>query len=229
MTWLFTAAQVKQITATLEASPVPIYVIAVPFDDDEDFPDYESYFLDQLYGCTHRNGTFLIIGPSGDIFDAEYQVPRDISLPIATELGPDSAVTPALIAASTPGRLLSLIKLVDASAVDSQAAGRPAPEYSSGRVPRRPAASRPARHAQLAARVARPGHHRRHPRVRADRTAADAFRPRRDPAACAAGPDGGAGETPTGTPACRWSACLPRRTTSGCAATRSARSLSLAG
>lgn len=135
MTWLFTAAQVKQITATLKASPVPIYVIAVPFDSDEDFPDYESYFLDQLYGRTHRNGTYLIIGPRGDIFDAEYQVPRDISLPINTELGPDSAVTPAQIAASTPGRLLSLIKLVDASAVDSQAAGMPTPEYSTGEFP----------------------------------------------------------------------------------------------
>jgi len=135
MAWIFTAAQVKQVTTALKAAPSRIYVIAVPFNTDEDSADYESYFLDQLYDRTHRDGTYLIFGPPGDIFDAEYQVPRDISLPMNTEFGPDSMTTPAQIAASTPGRLLSLIKLIDSSPADSQAAGMPIPEYSAGEFP----------------------------------------------------------------------------------------------
>jgi hypothetical protein len=135
MAWMFTTAQAKQVTATLKASPTPAYVVAVPLSIDEDSIDYESYFLDQLHGRVRRDGTYLIVGPSGRIFDAEYQVPRDISLPQDTEFGPLTMTAPAQIAASTPGRLLSLVKLVDASPADPQAAGVPAPEYSAGEFP----------------------------------------------------------------------------------------------
>ena len=136
MAWLFTPAQVKQLTAALTASPTPVYVVAVPLSLDEDYADYESYFLDQLHERTRRDGTYLIVGPAGSVFDAEYQVPRDISLPFATEDGPAAMTTPAQVAASTPGRLLSLVKLVEASPPDPQAAGTPIPEYSAGQFPR---------------------------------------------------------------------------------------------
>jgi hypothetical protein len=135
MAWLFTPAQVKQLTAALKASPTPVYVVAVPLSLDEDYADYESYFLDQLHERTRRDGTYLIVGPAGSVFDAEYQVPRDISLPFATEDGPAAMTTPAQVAASTPGRLLSLVKLVEASPPDPQAAGTPTPEYSAGQYP----------------------------------------------------------------------------------------------
>ena len=135
MAWMFTAAQVRQINAALKASATPVYVIAVPLSIDEDASDYESYFLGQLHDRVQRDGTYLIIGPSGGIFDAEYQVPRDISLPLNTEFGPVSMTTPAQVAASAPGRLLSLIKLVDASPPDPQAAGVPTPEYTAGEFP----------------------------------------------------------------------------------------------
>lgn len=135
MAWMFTPAQVKQITTALRKSPVATYVIAVPLDIDEDESDYQSYFLDQLYARTHRNGAYLIVGPSGEILDAEYQVPRDISLPIDTELGPASMTTPAQIAASTPARIMSLVTDIATSPPDPQGAGMPVPEYSPGEFP----------------------------------------------------------------------------------------------
>ncbi|MBO0803883.1 MAG: hypothetical protein J2P25_12515 [Nocardiopsaceae bacterium] len=136
MAWMFTPAQVKKITTALRKSPVATYVIAVPFNiDEDDDPDYQSYFLDQLHARTHRNGAYLIIGPSGDISDAEYQVPRDISLPIDTETGPDTMTTPAKIAASTPARVISLITDIGTSPPDPRAASTPIPEYSPGEFP----------------------------------------------------------------------------------------------
>lgn len=132
MAWMFTPKDEKRITAALRASPVPVFVVAAPFSTDEDSSDYASYFTGQLYGRTHRAGVYLTVGPSGDISDNEYRVPRSIDLPLEAELEPVSKLEPAQIAASVPGRVLELIAAAAKSPPDPKAAGLPQPQYSPG-------------------------------------------------------------------------------------------------
>ncbi|MCL2582195.1 MAG: hypothetical protein FWE35_07045 [Streptosporangiales bacterium] len=132
MRWMFTAAQEKRISAALRSSPVPVYVMAVPLSTDDDSPDYVGYSDDQLYHRTHRDGVYLTVGPEGDIYDAEYQVPRNIYLSVDTEQEPLSLLQPAQVASSVPGRMEKLISAVAAAPKDPQAAGVPSPQYSPG-------------------------------------------------------------------------------------------------
>lgn len=135
MTWMFTPEQEKQITSALRASPVPVFVAAVPFSTDMDDLDGASYFTDQVYGLSHRDGVYLDIGPSGNIYDVEYRVPRELDLALEDqnlEDAPVSATAPTQIAASVPVRLEKLIGLIGGAPRDPQAAALPQPGYSPG-------------------------------------------------------------------------------------------------
>jgi hypothetical protein len=130
MAWMFTPAAGTRIEHALRASPVRVYVAAVPFNTGQDSPDYASYYLDQLYRRMHKPGVYLAVGPSGFIYDAEYLVPQDINLPVSVESGPYTDVEPAQIAASTPGRILTLLHLITTSPADPQQAVIPTPYYT---------------------------------------------------------------------------------------------------
>jgi hypothetical protein len=148
MAWMFAPAARARLSAQLAAaasSGTPVYVVAVPLSIPEDSSDYQSYFLDQLYRLDRRDGGYLLVGPSGRIFDAQYRVPRDVTLPFETEFGPESMTSPAQIAASTPERLITLVRQIAASPADPGAAGLPDPQYSPGQFPGgRPAPDLPA-------------------------------------------------------------------------------------
>jgi hypothetical protein len=122
MAWLFTPEQTSQLRQALRTAAVPVYILALPFNTDDDSGDYASYFVDHLYQQTHAKGVYLVLGPSGMITDIEYYVPRDIDLPVSVETGPDSDITSATIAANTAERLLELVRDIDQSPVDPSAA-----------------------------------------------------------------------------------------------------------
>lgn len=130
MAWMFTPAAEEQIKRVLRASPVRVFVVAVPFDIDDDMSDYASYYLDQLYRRMHQAGVYLAVGPSGFISDAEYLVPRDINLPVSVEIESATTLEPAQIAASTPGRILTLLHLIATAPADPQQAVSPTPFYT---------------------------------------------------------------------------------------------------
>jgi len=125
MAWLFTAGAQTKIVRALRASPVRVFLAALPLNTDDDDALDAPYFLDQLYRRMHRPGVYLAVGPSGNIYDAEYLVPRDIMLPLSVE--EESSVDPGPIAANTPGRILSLLHLIATSPVDPQQAVSPTP------------------------------------------------------------------------------------------------------
>jgi hypothetical protein len=130
MTWMFTPAAEGQIKRALRASPVRVFVVAVPFDIDDDMPDYAGYYLDRLYRRMHQAGVYLAVGPSGFITDAEYLVPRDINLPVSVEIESATTLEPAQIAADTPGRILTLLQLIATAPADPQQAVSPTPYYT---------------------------------------------------------------------------------------------------
>jgi hypothetical protein len=132
MAWLFTPEQTSQLRQALRTAAVPVYILALPFDTDDDSGDYASYFVDHLYQQTHVKGVYLVLGPSGMITDIEYYVPRDIDLPVSVETGPDSDITSATIAANTAERLLVLVRDIDQSPVDPSAAGPAQALYTPG-------------------------------------------------------------------------------------------------
>lgn len=127
MAWMFTPSAQNQISTALRASPVRVFLAAVPFGPDNDGAEYAGYFLDQLHRRIDVAGVYLAVGPLGVVYDAEYQVPRDISLPLSVEFGPVSDVEPAQIAANTPGRILSLLRLIATAPPDPRAATVPPP------------------------------------------------------------------------------------------------------
>jgi hypothetical protein len=123
MAWLFTPGAQAKIVRALQASPVRVFLAALPLNTDDalDAP----YFLDQLYRRMHRPGVYLAVDPGGNIYDAEYLVPRDIMLPLSVE--EESSFDPGPIAANTPGRILSLLHLIATSPADPQQAISPTP------------------------------------------------------------------------------------------------------
>lgn len=127
MAWMFTPSAQSQISSALRASPVRVFLAVVPFGPDNDGVEYADYFLDQLHRRIGMAGVYLAVGPLGVVYDAEYQVPRDINLPLSVEFGPDSDVEPAQIAANTPGRILRLLRLIATSPADPSAATAPPP------------------------------------------------------------------------------------------------------
>lgn len=127
MAWMFTPSAQSQIESALKASPVRVFLAAVPFGPDDDNVDYADYFLDQLYRRMHLAGVYLAVGPSGIVYDTEYLVPRDVTLPLSVEFGPDSDVEPSQIAADTPGRILRLLNVIATSPADPGAATAPPP------------------------------------------------------------------------------------------------------
>jgi hypothetical protein len=130
MAWMFPAAAQRQVLRAIRTSPVHVFVVAVPFDIDDDMPDYAGYYLDQLYRQTHQSGVYLSVGPSGFITDAEYEIPRDIALPESVEIEQADSQQQGQIAANTPGRILSLIHAIATSTPDAGAAGSPTPFYT---------------------------------------------------------------------------------------------------
>jgi hypothetical protein len=127
MAWMFTSSQQSQIETALRASPVRVFLAAVPFGPDNDGDDYAGYFLEQLYRRIRVAGVYLAVGPSGTIYDAEYRVPRDIEIPFSVEFAPISDVEPAQRAGDTPGRILRELHVIATAPADRAAATLPPP------------------------------------------------------------------------------------------------------
>jgi hypothetical protein len=130
MAWLLTTVDETKIERALRASPVRVFLAVVPLNPDDDDALSASYFLDQLFRRMHRPGVYLAVGPSGNIYDAEYLVPRDITLGSVEE---ESVFdSPGAIASNTPGRILAVLHLIAASPADPQQAISPTPLYTPG-------------------------------------------------------------------------------------------------
>lgn len=131
MAWLFTPGDETKIERALRASPVRAYLAVVPLSTDDDDALAASYYLDQLYRRMHRPGVYLAVGPSGSIYDAEYLVPRDITLPASVE---EESVfdSPGPIASNAPGRILTVLHLIATAPADPQQAVSPTPLYTPG-------------------------------------------------------------------------------------------------
>jgi hypothetical protein len=126
MTWLLPPAAQRRIEHALRAEPVRVFVVAVPLNVEQD-PNYYAYeFIDLLYRQTHLAGVYLVISPSGFIYDAEYLVPLSINSPW-NEDPPGPAL--GLIAATMPVRILNLLNDIATSPRDPRQAVSPTPAY----------------------------------------------------------------------------------------------------